>query len=72
VYINPVLLPQFSNREDLLLTVSLFDDDTGQPIKVDGCTTALPFAFTGTAWTVTDGPIITKLPLSATPGAVWN
>lgn len=64
MYANPVLLPQFSNREDLLLTVSLFDDDTGQPIKLDGCTTALPFAFTGSAWTVTDGAIVTP---STTP-----
>ena len=66
MYINPVLLPQFSNREDLLLTVSLFDDDTDpkQPIKLDGCTTALPFPFTGSAWTVTDGAIVTS---STTP-----
>lgn len=64
MYINPVLLPQFSNREDLLLTVAINDDDTGQPIKVDGCTTALPFPFTGSAWTVTDGAIITT---SVTP-----
>lgn len=37
----------------------MFDDDTGQPIKLDGCTTALPFPFTGSAWTVTDGAIVT-------------
>lgn len=59
MYINPIYLPQFSNREDLLLTVSLFDDDTGQPIKVDGCTTASTQPFTGIAWTVTDGTIVT-------------
>jgi hypothetical protein len=64
VYVNPVYLPQFSNREDLLLTVSLFDDDTGQPIKLDGCTTALGQPFTGSAWTVTDGAIVTS---SVTP-----
>jgi hypothetical protein len=64
MYINPVFLPQFSNREDLLLTVSLFDDDTGQPIKVDGCTTASTQPFTGNAWTVTDGTIVTT---STTP-----
>jgi hypothetical protein len=59
VYINPVYLPQVSNREDYLLTVSLFDDDTGQPVKVDGCTTVLNQPFTGNAWTVTDGGIVT-------------
>lgn len=64
MYINPVFLPQFSNREDLLLTVSLFDDDTAQPIKVDGCTTAGSLPFTGIAWTVTDGAIVTT---STTP-----
>lgn len=64
MYVNPVLLPQFSNREDLLLTVSLFDDDTGQPIKLDGCTTFNTQPFTGSAWTVTDGAIITS---STTP-----
>jgi hypothetical protein len=55
VYINPVLLPQFSNREDLLLTVSLVDDDTLQPIKLDGCTTFNTQPFTGVAWTVISG-----------------
>ena len=64
MYINPVYLPQFSNREDLLLTVSLFDDDTGQPIKLDGCTTVNTQPFTGSAWTVTDGAIVTT---STTP-----
>lgn len=64
MYVNPVYLPQFSNREDLLLTVSLFDDDTGQPIKVDGCTTFNTQPFTGSAWTVTDGTIVTS---SVTP-----
>ena len=64
MYVNPVYLPQFSNREDLLLTVSLFDDDTGQPIKLDGCNTFNTQPFTGSAWTVTDGAIVTS---STTP-----
>jgi hypothetical protein len=64
MYLARTLLPQFSNREDFLLTSALFDDDTGQPIKLDGCTTANGQAFTASAWTVTDGNIVTT---SATP-----
>lgn len=52
-------MPQVSNREDLLLTVSLFDDDTGQPVRMDGTQTAMAQAFTASAWTVKDGAIIT-------------
>jgi hypothetical protein len=59
MYLARTLLPQFSNREDFLLTCALFDDDTGQPIKLDGCTTANGQAFTASAWTVTDGNIVT-------------
>src|SRR5258708_10342645 len=58
MYLARTLLPQFSNREDFLLTSALFDDDTGQPIKIDGCTTANGQAFTSSAWTVTDGVIV--------------
>jgi hypothetical protein len=60
MYVNPVFLPQVSNREDFLTTVSIFDDDTGQAIKLDGCTTALSVPFTGAVWTVTDGAIVTS------------
>lgn len=59
MYIWPVLLPAQSNREDLLRTVSLFDDDTGQALDVSGRTLAAPGDFTGNAWTVTDGAIVT-------------
>jgi hypothetical protein len=59
MYLARTLLPQFSNREDFLLTAALFDDDTGQPIKLDGCTTANGQAFTASAWTVIDGNIAT-------------
>jgi hypothetical protein len=66
MYVYPVQFPQISNREDLLLAVSLFDDDTGQPVKMDGTTTALPQAFTSSAWTVTDGAISTASATSIT------
>lgn len=59
MYIFPVILPQVSNREDFLLTVSLFDDDTGNPIALSGTTVAGMSAFTSSAWTVTDGSIMT-------------
>jgi hypothetical protein len=55
MYANPVLLPEITNREDFLRTVSLFDDDTGQAIDVSGRTLALPGDFIGNAWTVTSG-----------------
>lgn len=59
MYLNPVLFPEMSNREDLLCTVSLFDDDTGQAIDVSGRTLALPGDFLGANWTVTSGTTIT-------------
>jgi hypothetical protein len=59
MYVNRAFLSQVTNREDLLLSLSLFDDDTGQPIKLDGCTTANGLPFTASAWTVTDGTIVT-------------
>jgi hypothetical protein len=64
MYVNPVLLPQFSNREDFLLTLSVFDDDTGSPVNLSGTTTQFPTGFTGSSWTVTDGAILTN---STTP-----
>lgn len=59
MYAWPALLPAQSNREDMLRSVSLFDDDTGQPIDVSGRTLANPGDFTGAQWTVTDGIIVT-------------
>jgi hypothetical protein len=59
MYVWPVTFPVQTNREDLLRTVSLFDDDTGSAIDFSGRTLAAPGDFTGTNWTVTDGTIIT-------------
>jgi len=59
MYANPILLPQFSNREDFVTTLTLFDDDTGQAIDVSGRTLAAPGDFVGANWTVTSGTIIT-------------
>lgn len=59
MYAWPVLLPVQTNREDLLLTLSLFDDDTGAAIDISGRTLANPGDFTASAWTVTDGGIVT-------------
>lgn len=59
MYVWPVTLPIFTNREDLLLTVGLFDDDTGQAIDISGRTLAASGDFTGSSWTVTDGAIVT-------------
>jgi hypothetical protein len=56
----PVFLPPFSNREDFLLTVGIYDDDTGYPVNMTGITLANSgVAFTGSSWTVTDGLITT-------------
>jgi hypothetical protein len=38
MYANPILLPQYSNREDLLLPISIFDDDLNQAINLSGTT----------------------------------
>jgi hypothetical protein len=61
MYIFPAQLPKFSNREDFLLTVGLYDDDTGDALDVSGVTLALPgVPFTSNVWTVTDGAIVTN------------
>ena len=59
MYAYPIYLPEFSNREDLLLTVALFDDDTGDAIDMSGCTRAIAGAYTNNLWLVTDGPFVT-------------
>ncbi|EJN10469.1 hypothetical protein PMI42_06245 [Bradyrhizobium sp. YR681] len=59
MYLNPVLFPQQSNREDFIPTLSLFDDDTGEYIDVSGRTLAGPGDFTAAAWVVTSGAIVT-------------
>lgn len=64
MYQNPVLFPPFSNREDFLVTLSLFDDDTGQAIDVSNRTLAIAGDFTAANWTVTVGTIVTA---SVTP-----
>jgi hypothetical protein len=64
MYINPVLFPQQTNREDLLRTVALFDDDTGEAIDVSGRVLAAPGDFTAANWVVTSGQVVTA---SVTP-----
>jgi hypothetical protein len=55
----PIFLPPVSNREDLLISISIFDDDTGQPVNLSGTVTARGAPFSGANWVVTDGPIAT-------------
>lgn len=67
MYAWPTALPVVTNREDLTLTLALFDDDLGQPINIAGvqlANSALPF--TSTAWTVIDGSIVTTSATSIT------
>lgn len=59
MYAWPVLFPAQTNREDLVKTVSLFDDDTGEPIDLSGRTLAAAGNFTGAAWTVTTANALT-------------
>lgn len=67
MYITPLLFPQYTNREDFLTTISLFDDDTGQAINLSGITLFNPgLSFTAAAWTVTDGSIVTTSSTSIT------
>src|SRR5882672_9109341 len=61
------LMPAFSNREDYLLTLSVFDDDTLLPVDLSGITlnnTGIPF--TQAVWTVVDGDISTSSTTSIT------
>jgi hypothetical protein len=60
MYANPILLPQYTNREDLLLPVSIFDDDLDEAVNLSGCTGSGTFA----SWNVVDGAIATT---SVTP-----
>lgn len=59
MYAWPILLPAQTNREDFLRTVSLFDDDTGEALDLSGRTLAAPGDFTGAAWMVTSGAVVT-------------
>jgi hypothetical protein len=65
MYANqPILLPPVSNREDLVISVSIFDDDTGEPVNLSATVTASGAPFSGTSWVVSAGPISTT---SSTP-----
>jgi hypothetical protein len=67
---DSITFPKVSNREDWLQFVSIFDDDTGQPIELSGTTRAIAgAAFTSNAWTVIDGAIVTA---STTPITIPN
>jgi hypothetical protein len=55
MYANPILLPQFTNREDLLITLSVFDDDLGTAVSLSGTVGSGTFS----SWNVTDGAIAT-------------
>src|ERR1700752_1532938 len=67
MFLYPVALQPVSNREDLLLTLGIFDDDTGQPCNLTGCVLAPnQQSWTAAAWTVTDGAIATASATSLT------
>jgi hypothetical protein len=60
-------LPPFSNREDYLLTLAAFDDDTLLPIDLSGITLAnTGTPFTASSWTVVAGGIVTSSSTSIT------
>jgi hypothetical protein len=59
MYAWPILFPAQTNREDLVKTVSLFDDDTGDAIDLSGRTLANPGDFTAADWSVTCGDVVT-------------
>ena len=58
----PVFLHPVSNREDLLLTISIWDDDTGDPINLSATVTASGMSFTAFGWEVITGPSSTFYP----------
>jgi hypothetical protein len=55
MYANPVRFQPFSNREDFLQTVSIYDDDTGQPVNLSGTIGAGTFS----NWNVRAGVSLT-------------
>lgn len=66
MYQYPVQFPQVTNREDWLQTIAIFDDDTGQPVLMDGTSVPGGQAFTSASWIVTDGAIVTASNTSIT------
>jgi hypothetical protein len=64
MYAYPTYLPEFSNREDLLLSVALFDDDTGDPLDLVGITKQNPGDYVNNMWAVIVGPYVS---ISHTP-----
>lgn len=67
MYLVPVLFPQFTNREDFIATVGLWDDDLGTQINITGTTLVnTSQAYTNNAWTVVDGSISTTSATSLT------
>jgi hypothetical protein len=61
MYVFPVLFPQVTNREDLLIVLAFYDDDLSQPINLMNVFLAPgnQNGFSGNQWTVTDGSIVT-------------
>jgi hypothetical protein len=60
MYIDDVSFQPVTNREDFYRTVQLVDDDFGTEINISGVSTPNPgIPFTSSAWTVTDGAVIT-------------
>jgi hypothetical protein len=61
MYLSELLLPQFTNREDFLLTVALWDDDTEVQLNLTGIVLATPsMNFTSSLWTVIAGSVTTS------------
>jgi len=61
MYQFDTILPPFTNREDYFLTLAVNDDDTLEPVDLSGITLATPgVSLTASAWTVTDGAIVTS------------
>lgn len=56
LFSDDITLPRFSNREDLYLLIGIYDDDTGEPLNLSGCTGGI--GGQSASWTVT----ITALP----------
>jgi hypothetical protein len=67
MYLSEILIPQVTNREDFLLTVSLWDNDLETQINFTGITLANPSAaFTAASWNVTAGIVNTTSSTSIT------
>jgi hypothetical protein len=59
MFIYPATFNIFTNREDFVATIGIFDDDTGAPFNIAGIILPSMASFTGSNWNVSASGIAT-------------